>query len=315
MVKEMSQMNRRNLVVARVGRNSLHPGWLSAGARNWDLYLCPYQELHPQENLDCTVGDVIPGPKWSGLRELLMHWDGWRDYDRIWLPDDDLFASQHTIDRIFDLAADLSLDLCAPALHEASYYAHFSTMRNRRCFARRTGFVEIMAPCFTASTLETLLPTLELSSTGWGWGLDSLWPKLLNYQNVGVLDSTPVVHTRPVGMFRDADLGRRVLQESDFIMDKYVCGQVHTTFEAIGPDLKTLDLSPDALTVLLAEGWNYLLDSNPAILPWLVQAQQPQGGWNHYPVAGSPSCATGASLQPPAAPHERLVEPLVAVKR
>jgi hypothetical protein len=234
---------------------------------------------------------VIVGPKWSGLREQFARWKGWRNYDNIWLPDDDIFASQDAISRMFELAEALSLDLSAPALHETSYYAHFSTMRNQRCFARRTGFVEIMIPCFSRRAFEKLLPTLELTATGWGWGLDSLWPKLLDYQNTGIIDAVQVLHTRPVGAFRDEALGRRVLAESDVIMEKYGCSQNHKTFMAIGPDLQTLDLSTEALTVALAEGWGYLMKSNPAILPWLVRAQQPQGGWSDYPVAGSPSCA------------------------
>ena len=286
-------MPRPNLVIARVGQKSLHPSWLTPGtSRNWDLYLCPFQQLPPQESLDLTVGDVIVGPKWSGLRELLNNWAGWRNYRHIWLPDDDIFASQETIDRMFNLADALSLELCAPALHESSYYAHYSTMRNGRCFARRTGFVEIMVPCFSRRALENLLPTLDLSSTGWGWGLDSLWPKLLDYRNTGVIDSTPVLHTRPVGAFRDEELGRRVLAESDRIMEQYDCAQVHQTFAAIGPDLQTLDTSPEALTAMLADGWSYLLKSNPAVLPWLVRAQQPQSGWTDYPIAGTPSCAS-----------------------
>lgn len=284
-------MARQNLVVARVGRHSLHPSWLgTAGQRNWDLYLCPYQALQPQDDLECTVGDVIPGPKWTGLRELLGGWTGWREYERIWLPDDDIFATADAIDRMFTHAAALSFDLCAPALHEASYYAHYSTMRNQRCFARRTGFVEIMMPCFSRWALDRLLPTLELSSTGWGWGLDSLWPKLLGYRNLGIIDAAPVLHTRPVGMFRDAELGRRVHAESDRIMEDFDCAQIHKTFAIVGPERETLGLEPDALAVMLADGWRYLLQSNPAVLPLLLQAQQPEGGWGGYPIAGTPSC-------------------------
>ena len=285
-------MSRQNLVVARVGRNSLHPSWLSpATTRNWDLYLCPYQPISATAGSDCIVGNPVVGPKWSGLRNLFNDWKGWRDYSHIWLPDDDIFTSQSTIDRMFELAEALSLDLCAPALHEASYYAHYSTMRNQQCFARHTGFVEIMAPCFSRRAFEELLPTLDLTSTGWGWGLDSLWPKLLDYRNTGIIDATAVLHTRPVGAFRDEELGRRVLAESDRIMEQYGCSQVHKTFSAIGPDLRELDMSAEALAAFLAEGWGYLMKSNPAVLPWLVAAQQPQGGWGAYPVAGSPSCA------------------------
>ncbi|HYF60774.1 MAG TPA: hypothetical protein VEA81_17645 [Burkholderiaceae bacterium] len=288
-------MEHRHLVILRAGRNSLHPTWLDASRpRNWALYVCPYQPLQlPTDSVaGVTVGDVIPGPKWSGLRTLLESWSGWRGYDYVWLPDDDVFAPQSSIDRMFELARALSLDLCAPALHEASYYAHYSTMRNRRCIARLTGFVEIMLPCFSRGALEKLLPTLASTSTGWGWGLDSLWPKMLEYRNLGVIDDTPVLHTRPVGGFRDAELGRRVLDESDRIMADNDCRQVHTTFAAIGTDLQPLALSPEALAARLVDGWRYLIDANPSVLPWIVEAQRPAAGWGAYPVAGTPAGGT-----------------------
>src|SRR4028119_2336294 len=164
----------RSLVLARAGRNSLHRCWVDPGRpRDWDLYLCPFQELFPQEDIGCTTGEVIPGPKWTGLRQLLNGWDGWRQYDFIWLPDDDILASQDTISAMFDAARALRFQLFAPGLHEASHYAHYTTMRNQSFFARRVGFVEIMVPGFSRAALEQLLPTLDLSTTGWGWGLDS----------------------------------------------------------------------------------------------------------------------------------------------
>ena len=283
-------MPGKHLIVARVGRRSLHPTWLtSSSPRGWDLYLCPYQELATQEVDDIVVGKVMPGPKWTGLRELLNGWSGWREYDYIWFPDDDIFASQATIGEMFRIAQALGLDLCAPALHEASYYAHFSTMRNRKCFARRTGFVEIMMPCFSRVALEKLLPTLDLSTTGWAWGLDSLWPKLLGYDNIGIIDATPVLHTRPWGLLRDGGLDGRVRAEARRIMAEHDCAEVHTTFAAVDSSLKTLDLGQDELAVLLARGWDYLLDTNPAVLPWLLQAQQPRQGWRAYPLAGTAS--------------------------
>ena len=286
-------MARPHLVIARTGAQSLHRCWLNAQQeRNWDLYLCPYQEMPGPAAADTTVGEVIPGPKWTGLQQLLQHWQGWKDYDRIWLPDDDLFVAQATLNRMFELSVALDLDLCAPALHESSYYAHFSTMRNRCCTARRTGFVEIMAPCFSAKTLDRLLPTLDLSPSGWGWGLDSLWPKLLDYQKVGVIDATPVLHTRPVGMFRDAALGRTVRAESDAIMETYRCGQVHTTFGTVGADLQTRVQTPQALAATLVDGWRYLWTAHPEVLPWIMEAQRPAPGWQAYPIEGAPSCAT-----------------------
>ncbi|GGC70584.1 hypothetical protein GCM10011504_55450 [Siccirubricoccus deserti] len=280
---------RKNLVLARVGRNSLHRSWIDASKpRDWDLRLCPFQEIAPQDDLDCIQGEVIPGPKWTGLRQLLNSWDGWRNYEQIWLPDDDILASQDAIGAMFDAARRLDFKLFAPGLHEASHFAHFIAMRNHRFFARRVGFVEIMVPGFSRATLEQLLPTLDLTTTGWGWGLDSLWPKLLDYRDLGIIDGAPVLHTRAVGQFRDAELGRRVLEESDRILAGNACGQRMVTFAGIGPDLQEMRLDPDALLVALVEGWQYLFRQEPRILHWIVAAQEPLSEWPSYPVAGTP---------------------------
>ena len=168
----------RSLVIARVGRTSLHRCWIDAGKpRDWDLYLSPVEEIGPQDDLDCEVGEVIRGPKWTGLAQLLNGWNGWRDYDQIWLPDDDILAGQDTITTMFEVGRTLKLHLFAPALHETSHYAHFIAMRNASFFVRRVGFIEIMIPCFSRTTLEELLPTFALSASGWGFGLDGACPR------------------------------------------------------------------------------------------------------------------------------------------
>jgi hypothetical protein len=279
----------RNLVLARVGPGSLHQRWIDHSTpRDWDLYLSPYAPIAPEAGAGCEVGPVISGPKWSGVREVLNGWDGWRDYDYVWLPDDDIDASQATIGAMFDVARAVGLDLFAPALQESSHYAHFSTMVNRRFFGRWVGFVEIMIPAFSTQALERLLPTLDLTETGWGWGLDSLWPSLLDYENVGIIDATPVVHTRPVGEMRDLDLSRRVLAESDRIMADNDCRQLHATLGAFGSDLARLDLTAEQLLADLVAGWRYLHERDPRILAWIAEFQRPASGWPEYPVAGTP---------------------------
>jgi hypothetical protein len=286
----------RSLVISRVGRESLHRSWIDAEKpRDWDLYLSPYEEIGPQDGLDCVVGDVIPGPKWTGLTKLLNGWDGWRDYDQIWLPDDDILARQDAITTMFEVGRALEFRLFAPALHEASHYAHFIAMRNASFFARRVGFVEIMIPCFRRATLEEFLPTFALSATGWGFGLDSAWPKILNYEDIGIIDGVSVVHTRPIGGFRE-DLTRRVMQESDDILAKFECEQRLVTFAGIGPDLQDLTLSPEELLVELVRGWQYLFDDKPTALRWLFDQQQSLLSSSPYPVSGLPTGA-GARMK------------------
>lgn len=280
---------RRNLVLARVGAGSLHGAWLDPAApRNWDLRLVPYQEMPDQSGIDCGSTDVIPGPKWTGLRIALNDWDGWREYDQIWLPDDDIQADQDTVNRMFDVAAETGLDLFAPALQEASHFAHFITMRHDTFFGRWVGFVEIMMPGFSRQALERLLPTFELTQTGWGWGLDSVWPKLLDYENVGIIDATPVLHTRPVGEMRDEDLRRRVHAESDALLERFDCSQRHVTFAAFGADGKRVDQSPERLLAELVKGAHYLIERDPRVLSWIVDFQKPHFTWQDYPVEGTP---------------------------
>jgi hypothetical protein len=289
----------RGLVLARVGAGSLHPTWISgAEPRDWDLHLVPFQPV-PEETADVVVSDVIPGPKWVGLREYLRRWDGWRDYDYVWMPDDDIAVTQATISALFEVGHRVRLDLFAPALHEASYFAHYSTMRNSSFFGRWTGFVEIMMPVFSRAALEELVPTFDLSATGWGWGLDSLWPKLLGYRNVGVIDALPVLHTRPVGQLRDVELARRVLAESDAIMERYGCHQVHTAFAAFGQDGTHLEQTPEDFFADLVRGWQPLIDRDSRILTWLVHHQQALLQPAAYPAAGTPSAGPGLPLEPP----------------
>ena len=279
----------KNLVLARVGGSSLHPCWVDRGKpRDWDLYLCPYGAIPSQAGLECVVGETIPGPKWSGLRKVLNEWDGWRAYDYVWFPDDDIYANQDTVSRLFDVARSVGLDLFAPALHESSHFAHFITMRNHNFFGRWVGFVEIMMPGFSRAALEKLLPTLDLTETGWGWGLDSVWPKLLNYENVGIVDGTPVIHTRPVGQMRDAKLAKRVNAESDKILAEYDCRQMHTTYAAFGPDLKALEMAPERLLMEVVKGSQYLVERDPRVLSWIVDYQKPHFPWPEYPIAGTP---------------------------
>ncbi|MDB5627327.1 MAG: hypothetical protein JWR73_3129 [Tardiphaga sp.] len=280
----------RSLVIARVGRKSLHRCWIDAGKpREWDLYLCPYEEIGPQQDLDCQIGEVMPGPKWTGLTKLLNAWTGWRDYDQIWLPDDDIYAGQDAISTMFELGRALDFNLFAPALHETSHYAHFIAMKNTSFFARRVGFIEIMIPCFRRATLEEVLPTFALSASGWGFGLDSAWPKILGYEQLGVIDGVSVVHTRAVGGFRDADLSRRVMQESDDILGKFGCRQRMVTFAGIDSNLQDAALSPEALLAELVYGWKYLFKESPHALRWLFDQQQCLFSDSPYPVSGLPT--------------------------
>jgi F5/8 type C domain/Methyltransferase domain len=219
----------RGLVVLRCGQNSLHWDWLDARRENWDLLLCPYQEI----DAPGYEAQVIPGQKWDGLAQFFAKTAQWRDYDYICLPDDDIATTAATLNALFSACDKLKTDLVAPALTPNSHFSHPITMLNTEFAARRTSFVEIMMPCFSRAFFQEALPTFNLSRSGTGFGLDYLWPYMLSYEGVWIFDELAVHHTRPVGAMRQDRLAALANADLQFIHG-FGIPAVHKTLGGIG---------------------------------------------------------------------------------
>ncbi|CAG1007318.1 hypothetical protein BURK1_03389 [Burkholderiales bacterium] len=191
---------KRCLVIVRAGDASRHPGWIDPSRpRTFDLVVSYYGRDPdrwrggPFRCLD----DV--GQKYHGLQAMLRRESFWRDYDWIWLPDDDLATEQDEIDHLFAIAGALRLDLVQPALDWHSHYGLAIVLQSRTMSVRFTDMVEIMAPCFSRAFLERCLSTFDANLSG--WGLSYVWPHLLGagLRRCGILDEVTVTHTRPMG--------------------------------------------------------------------------------------------------------------------
>ena len=191
---------RRNLVVVRAGKNSLHPGWLSGEqARNWDLVVSLYDPDARFPHPDDVLVVARRGGKWDGLHALFANSDVTSRYDYIWLPDDDIATSASTINAIFDAMRRYHLDVAQPALTRDSYFSHFALMSCPGYLVRYSNFVETMAPCLKSGVLQAILADFEGSMSG--FGLDYVWCRLSrdNRFKAAILDDVAVHHTRPVG--------------------------------------------------------------------------------------------------------------------
>jgi len=258
---------RENLVIVRAGATSLHPGWLQRHeARNWDLVVCPFEELPKLQLEDVSIGDVMPGQKWTGLFRLLSEWDGWRRYRYVWLPDDDLFAIQAHLSLFFNLCAEHNVALAAPALAEHSFFSHIMSLRNRSFLRRRVTFVEVMMPCFRVDVLVRCLPTFGLTETGYGWGLDYVWPKLLDYRDVWLFDAISVVHGRPVGAIRDHSLVEQAWREHNSLLARYSTTGERRTLAGIREDGRCLEAGTVGFLLDYIQGYRYLFQNHPKFL-------------------------------------------------
>ncbi len=193
--------SRRNLVIVRMGDRSLHPHWIAGPGRNFDLFLSYFGDDPERHRGDGEYFESRKGLKWPAIHDLLQeNPELLKRYDVFWLPDDDLMATTDTINRMFDLFRGFALSLAQPALTRDSYYGWPLTLQDSRYYLRFTQFVEVMAPIFDITALESCRATFGESKSG--WGLDFVWPKLCGRgrsDSIAIIDATPVKHTRPLG--------------------------------------------------------------------------------------------------------------------
>lgn len=220
-------MKRRNLVIVRAGNTSLHPEWLSgpgAGARNWDIIVNYFGDDPDMYRSGDAIRIDSKGPKWPALYDLIQaNAELIAPYERVWLPDDDLRCDCDDVNRLFEIFEREKLDLAQPSLRHESYITHMVTLHNRSFQLRYTNFIEVMAPCFTQVSLQTLLPTFNANLSG--WGLDYIWPRYLGSgSRVAIIDDIQVLHTRPIGAANYGAMKARGItawDEMNQLLDQY----------------------------------------------------------------------------------------------
>lgn len=190
----------RFLIIARVGDNSLHQGWLEPRDQiNFDLCISYYGDEPDRYKEDSDFYFARKGPKWPIIKEIVdLLGDKIKQYDAVWVPDDDLKTNANTIHQMFETFVEQKLELAQPALTRDSYYSHSITLQKSDYLLRYSPFVEIMAPIFSRNFLHVCSKTFDINQSG--WGIDLIWPTLLDHSDrkIAIIDHSPVKHTRPI---------------------------------------------------------------------------------------------------------------------
>ena len=222
---------RPNLVIVRAGDGSVHNRWtrdIAEEARSWNLLVSffgqdeaalvpPFEMLARQQ-----------GQKWPAMHQLLASGE-LPAFELVWCVDDDIACRWSDINRLFDTVADYGLDLAQPALDADSYVSHAITMAKPGRVLRYTSFVEVMCPVFSRAAFERCAPPMAEALLG--WGLDFVWASLLGNptDRIGVIDSVPVRHTRPVGRHYRMD---DAYAEMRAMMERYGAARLMTAYGA-----------------------------------------------------------------------------------
>lgn len=215
--------NHKNLIIVRAGDKSLHPQWIDNELRNWDIAVSYFGDYPERYTGQYDYLHVYKGSKWQGLSDFVQtQSDLIAQYDYVWFPDDDLFANCETINEFFDYCKQLDLVIAQPALTPYSYFSWSVTLADPNCNYRLTDFVEIMAPCFKQSTFHLFKDTFALNSSG--WGLEWLWRDIAQRKDMlkfGIIDKSPVFHTRKVGTAAHGGTAGSPIHEFQILMETY----------------------------------------------------------------------------------------------
>ena len=219
---------RENLIILRAGDASLHPAWMGAPERNWDIAICYYgQNLDRYKDQYDIFFHSPGGSKWPGIKAFIdAHQQLVASYKYVWFPDDDLFITAEEINKFFIVCDVMNLTVAQPALTPYSHYTWDVTVQQPGALARTTDFVEIMAPCIRGEYLDLFSPTFTENSSGYGY--EWLWQAIAAQQgilNFGIVDATPVYHTRPVGSAGSGGATRSPHQEMADLFAKYGLSQ------------------------------------------------------------------------------------------
>jgi hypothetical protein len=146
------------------------------------------------------IRPIAPQPgagKWRNLNDALKA-NPVEGYDWLLIVDDDTALPAGFLDAFIAEAERRGFRLAQPAHAFDSHAAWRVTRRAPLASSRRTRFVEIgPVTALHSSTFDVLLPFPDLQM---GWGLDVHWAAVAEEHGwpVGIVDLTPIRHTRPV---------------------------------------------------------------------------------------------------------------------
>lgn len=220
------KLRRKNLVLVRAGDKSLHPQWLS-NDRNWDLIVSYYGDFPERYKDQYDFFHSFKGSKWEGIDNLIESNANFiNQYEYIWFPDDDLFCNAETINSFFQICNELNFTIAQPALTPYSFYSWPITIQVEKSFARQTNFIEVMAPCFKVSHLRHFSRYFGENTSGWGY--EFLWADIALKEdifNFGIVDETPIFHTREVGLAGHGGAKKEPMIEFKDVLKKFSLGQ------------------------------------------------------------------------------------------
>lgn len=195
----------KNLIIAAVGDNSLHPHWIKnlKDTEVWLIYYGSSIDTFNEYSLNVDKSKMKSGQKFPLIGEMVSDNLEYikKTFSSVWMPDDDILMDCENIHKMFSIVNENRIHLAQPSLKDVNAVWKDLVHSNGPDLIRMNN-VEIMAPVFSVEFLLEVYDTFAKSQSG--WGLDFLWGYLLYEDyvlqtNTSLINGVVMEHTRPVG--------------------------------------------------------------------------------------------------------------------
>lgn len=206
-------MKRKNLLITSIGSLNCVSSWI-CDDRTFDIALIYYPEeitLETKRLLESYADYLFfeSGFKYEILKRVFLANPELMEYEYFWMPDDDVNLVKGTTNELFAAANKYHLGLAQPSARKKN--TSWKLLRNKKGYAiRYTNFVEVMCPIFSKKSLSQCIDSFSYTKSG--WGLDFLWPTLID-EKVAIIDSHIIEHTKKINLEGGA-LYKKLIEET-----------------------------------------------------------------------------------------------------
>mgnify|MGYP001348993591 CR=1 FL=1 len=163
------------------------------GERHFDFWVTYYGQGEMRYKNMADYYCVRKGSKWQNLYDVFKRWpEIIRQYESIFVTDDDIIISTEQINRLFEIRKQFDLWLCQPAFDLRGKISHPITEIKPQYFMRYTNFVENTCPLFRTDKLEQFMEVYDPSLCAGGvdyWYMDVLKQNPFSSRRVSVIDA------------------------------------------------------------------------------------------------------------------------------
>lgn len=195
-----SRTSRRRFLVFVVLREDVASSLLTLRPeqRNFDLALRLYAPPGKNEFLLSQAEFVMTGglSKFHAAELFLRDRGLVHDYEGYLFLDGDVEFEASRLSQFLSFVDAVGLQLAQPALTRDSGAYWKMTYQQPGYIYRESSFVEVMAPYISRKALQAVIPTFSQSISG--YGLDLVWPRLLQDGPIGIVDAFQIRHRESV---------------------------------------------------------------------------------------------------------------------